>query len=1127
MTTNYLEELKDPYKVQSLLSEYIRDKSNIKITDVNAPITILMDSVSHLYTNMSDKIDNLENRLYMKNINRLNDIYKYLENEELSDLYGKPSKFNFFLLINIRDLIDRIEATGVTDNIIEIKIPKGMEITISGFDNVVFSNYHELILKINKVTLNHWLTYADSEIQIEPFLINRDDTQLNSVMLEYNTIKYLRITFPLYQFQRSEYEQGINNKINVSFENQLMGMEFFKYSTILDGIYHNVEKINLVHEDANYDINRLTGKFRYLNENSIEVSIPIIYRSNGLITDNDQVKLLVYTTRGEKGNITIPIEEDNQSSSIRVTFNLLRNQRKYYDKDINFIGENSEIDRYTILDNNFRFIKGGESRKPFNIIKENVINNYSKNEIPINENELKLYLKNKGFNLDIYKETITNKIYIAHREMKLDNLTLPTYNTLSIIINPNQITSLNDISIDNSLDPNYKNITHGVYKKGNIITITPDTIWEVNEEENTANIIPRGNLIENRKFNNTQVKLNELNERNLMFFPFNININLDRIYPTCEVFNFNDPKIENSKQTDKNLNIEPNLLVESFRINKISYRYKDYFRLEFVIINEDSNITIDTTAFDGNVSGTENTTSLNINELLPVLTFRNNKNNLIYKTGKFLRMEEVEGSLFTNYIFSIDLETDYITDILSEEQHINIKAKSNINKNLHDQFIKINQDVNLTILRQKNIEEVDNLSLNHIPEDYKQFIRIINFQFNIKFGDDITGFFENDFNVVKEVNQDNYLRYSETQYASLSSDEYKKDNLGTVICVRDDNDEVIFAHDVFRNSSGDSFLVFDDILHTEPRLSSDPNDIEEYDELNPRHIKLSNMLTSEDIIEKEVEDDDGNMVMRKEIKDEVKLYYNTHTSDQTNGIVKGELQKRKNTYIFNTSGKKVILNEYGYPIEKGEYIRAPLTGVVLKDGMTDNFLNKFQLNMYLFDYKLKYVNNINLDKYIVNNVLLNMNELNEIREYLLYRTSIYYNPTNIRGISKYILNSNIENEEYIDKNFKIDVDVHLLESIYNRSENVNFIERTIYDVIYKNINNKILSVFDIITGIKNEISEDIVKNFNIKTLIRNRPGIYLLEKVNEEDTNYVNSILKLIDGNVILSPDIEISWIIV
>ena len=134
---NYSEELKDPYKVQSLISEYIRDNSSIEINDANAPITILIDSISHLYTNMSNKIDDLEDRLYVKNINKLNDIYKYLENEELSDLYGKPSKFTFFLLINIRELVDRAEAIGIDDDVIEIRIPKGLELTVNGFDNIL------------------------------------------------------------------------------------------------------------------------------------------------------------------------------------------------------------------------------------------------------------------------------------------------------------------------------------------------------------------------------------------------------------------------------------------------------------------------------------------------------------------------------------------------------------------------------------------------------------------------------------------------------------------------------------------------------------------------------------------------------------------------------------------------------------------------------------------------------------------------------------------------------------------------------------------------------------------------------------------------------------------------------
>ena len=1127
----YSEELKDPYKVQSLISEHIRDKSNIEINDPNTPITILIDSISYLYSNMTNKIDNLENRLYVKNINTLNDIYKYLENEELPDLFGKPSKFNFFLLINLRDLIDKAEAVGINDEVIEIKIPKGMELTINDFDNILFSNYHELVLKINKVTLNHWLTYADSEIQIEPFLIKRDDTQLNSILIEHNTIKYLRITFPFYQFRRTVFEP-VQRKITAPFTDQLMGMEFFKYTSIINGIYQNVEKINLVHEDANYDVNTLTGKFRYLNENEIEVSIPVIYRSNGLISENDKMRLLLYTTNGEKGNIEISIPEEDDISPVNIKFNLLQNQREHYDPYISLLGENNELNKYVIIDKNYRFTKGGEARKPFEIIKENAVHNYSKNKIPINENELRLYLKNKGYGLQVYKETITNKIYIAHKEMKLDNLILPTYNTLDIIIDPSDLTEIDDIpTIDDS------NILHGVYKKNNIITITPDTIWEINREENTANILTRGALIENSTFSNTQTKLNELNHRNLMFFPFNININLDRLYPTCEVFNFNTPEIKNRKQTNKNLDISLNLLVESFRINKISYRNKDYFRLEFSIINENQNLTIDTVnlneetvqkIINGDIKeyyNSEDFTSFNINELLPVLTFRNSQNEIVYKTGIFSNSYQEEGTELINYIFSIDLETNYITDILNEEQYINLKIKSNTTNILRDQFSKIMQDMNLTILYAKNIiDTINNLSLSHIPDIYNNYIQVIDFQFNIKFGEELTGYFGNDFNIIKKINLDNYERYSATEYSTLNADEYKKDSSGSLVCITDDNDNTVFTLDVFRNEDEDSFLVFDDISHISPSLASDATDVTVYDEINPRHIKLSNMLTEEDIVE------DETSPTNKKIKDEIRLIYNKQTEGEeqvSNVITKGELQKRRGTYAFDGKGQKTILQEFGHQVLKDEIVRDPLSGAVLLSGRTETVLNDFQLNMYLFDYKLKYVDNDNLYKYIVNNTLLNINNLKEIRNHLLYRTSVFYNPTNTYGFNQYRINLDVDNIEYIDKNFKIDLNIHILEDTYSQSENINFIEKTVQNVIYKNINNKTLSVFDIITDLKTEISNEIILDINIKTLIRNRPGIYLLEKVNEEDVNYVNTILKEINGIVTLSPDISIEYTVV
>ena len=1128
---NYSEQLKDPYKIQSLISEYIRDKSKIDINDPNAPITILIDSISHLYTNMSNKIDNLEDRLYVKNINNLNDIYKYLENEELPNLYGKPSKFNFFLFINVRELIDKAEAIGLNDEIIEIKIPKGLELTINGFDNIPFSNYHELVLRINKITLNHWLTYGDSEIQMEPFLIERDDTQLNSFMMELNTIKYLRITFPFYQFKRYVFEP-IQRIIKAAFEDQIMGMELFKYTSIINGVYQDVEKINLVHEDANYDINTITGKFRYLSENEIEISIPTIYRSNGLITNKDKVKLLLYTTKGEKGNITIPIPDEDEISLINTEFNLLANQRENYEQDITLFGEGNELNRYIILDRNYRFIKGGESKKSFEIIKENVIHNYSKNSIPVNENELRLYLKNKGYKLEIYKETITNKIYIAHKEVMLNDLILPTYNTLNIIIDPNDITEIDNISTEDN------SILHGVYKKNNIITIRPDTIWEVNREENTANILARNALIDNLVFSNTQSKLNELNTRNLMFFPFNININLDRIYPTCEVFNFNSPKIENKKQTDKNLDIFLNLLVETFNVYKISYRNKDYFRLEFSIINENENLVIEINSLnertnniivDGKITSKyitndqneeEIPTSININELLPVLTFKNTQDELIYKTGRFLNTYQEENSELINYIFYIDLETDYITNIFNEKQHLNIKAKSNTSKDLHDQFVKIKQDMNLTILYAKNVvNNINNINLNHIPDIYINYIRVINFQFNMNFGDELTGYFGNDFNIIKKLNLENYERYSATEYSTLDTDEFKRDNFGQPVCATDDNENTIFTFDVFRNSDGDSFLVFDDISHDRPCLASDADDVSIYDEINPRHILLSNMLTEEDL--------DNSL----SIKDTIRLIYNTQTTGEeqvSNVTTKGELQKRRGTFVFNDEGKKTILQEYGYQVLKDEIVRDPLTGARLLSGSTESTLNDFQLNMYLFDYKLKYVNNDDLNQFIVNNTLLNIENLKEIREHLLYRTSIYYNPTNTYGISKYILNFDINREEYLDKNFKIDIDVHILEDVYNRSENINFIKNTVQDIIYKNINNQILSTFDLISKINKELKEEFILNCNIKTLVPNRPGIYALEKVNNNDTNYIGTILKQDDNNNIsISPNININYIVI
>lgn len=388
----------NPVAVQKMsldVLKMVRD-NDINIVDATNPYVHCLETTAFNVTAFMHQNEAATRRLYPVAAMSMEDLYLHMSDKEYVGQHATPSKAVFKILLNKTELLSRmITVPGTT--VKKITIPRN---TIFYASDIPFSLQYPVDIKqpahggiqISYVTdkLSPLKTLTTNAIDWEE-LRNPDD-----------------VSFIQFEVEADQFfvEQRTNDVSAVS--------GFTTEIPLTDKYYHlrcysqnadlSYTEIGVTHTSQVYDPFKVTAIIKVFDK-SVEVNIPGIYTTTGLITG--KIRIDLYQTRGPLNASLGSYRAEDYSAE---WVNLDENDNTIYTTPIsNF----RSIVIYSVTN-----VNGGKSGATFLELKDRVIRNtIGTGNIPITNVQLEDTLMDSGYEIIKNIDTITNRTYLASRAL--------------------------------------------------------------------------------------------------------------------------------------------------------------------------------------------------------------------------------------------------------------------------------------------------------------------------------------------------------------------------------------------------------------------------------------------------------------------------------------------------------------------------------------------------------------------------------------------------------------------------------------------------------------------------------------------------------------------------------------
>lgn len=466
----------------------------IDIVDPSNPFVFLLETATLLSTVAIEQNNILNRKQYPSVAVSEEDIYLHMSDEDYIDRFAKPAMGKFYLLLNSDEVHANIDALPTyfpqdhpkSGQPVERKvvIPRHTEITIA--DHKFTMQYPIEIRKLSYGGLQ--IVYDNTQISplytLESNIVNWFSTRIDGN-------NFIALEIPMQQMEIKEYSAPLN--ISAGFvKSYLLADKYYYTRAYLSNTDGSWEEIKTTHTDQIFDPTKVTALIKVFSDN-IRFEIPTIYFSNGLATDRN-LRLDIFTTKG-------PVE--------LVLSNYVSNQYAIRWVDL----ENEDNGFYYAPLKVFKSmavysidtISGGSDSVDFETLRERVIENaVGKPNIPITNTQVVTTLNNAGFNVVKNLDNITDRQFLATKEIPNAVDALRGVTDISLLSNVSESPIATAIRTVQTTIDELKNL-NTVFDNGTRITISSNTLFKdndgiiipvPNDEVIALGAMPKENLID-------------------------------------------------------------------------------------------------------------------------------------------------------------------------------------------------------------------------------------------------------------------------------------------------------------------------------------------------------------------------------------------------------------------------------------------------------------------------------------------------------------------------------------------------------------------------------------------------------------------------------------------------------
>lgn len=529
---------KNPNSVQQVILDKLESAlAGTDISDATSPFMFNLEAAATIGAATINSSEPITRKLYPKLALTPSDLYRHMSDIDYLGRFASPSNTTIQLLLPLDSLLANAYVVPNSTDLKVITIPRDTKITVA---DVTLGIYYPIRIEI----------LHETDIQVMYDLTDSNPLQvLTATIISYNYVtlgetKYLSIDIPVDQFD------------TVSHVFPLDGVSDFRKSIVFsDNYYHTrayTDKGNGVwteimtsHNDIVYDISKPTLLLAVV-DNVLEVKVPDIYRTNGSV--GNAIRVDVYSTLGPT---TLDLGAIPPVNYQAVWTNLDRKQSTVESDVLNNIND--------LIIYGSELLTGGIAARSFEDLKEQVIYHTNSHVAPIRLNDIAIGLKPQGYIVQPLLDGVTNRVYLASKNLPLRN----RLGSVSPVLSAN---------VPVTIDPDVAGYSKSIIgnSRGRT-TVSPNTkyiydtqgIRVLTDEELTAIDV----------MSNTEV-VGWLNSNRVMFSPFHYVIDHTTPVLNTRVYYLQDPTVVARTFVDSNPvygvvtnSIQVELLDNSYRVS--------------------------------------------------------------------------------------------------------------------------------------------------------------------------------------------------------------------------------------------------------------------------------------------------------------------------------------------------------------------------------------------------------------------------------------------------------------------------------------------------------------------------------------------------------------------------------
>lgn len=383
------------------------------------------------------------------------DLYLHMSDADYINRFAVPAKTTFRLRFFLPELLNAMQYETET-GYMKLTIPRNTFFTVAGF---AFSMQYPIDIR--------QVAHGGLQITYDNSVLSPLQTlESNSVNYETMTTTdgdYVVLDIEATQFSVSQTQEPISKSKDLAISMQIT--DSFYHARV----YHKNkttgkwDELVTTHADGIYDVTVPTAVL-HVSDGILTVKIPQIYVNVGAL--NSTIRVDMYQT---KGAVNLPLA-DYPATSYGVTW------MTYDSTETNNVFSSGLPNMNAALWSD-QIVIDGQNEMPFEMLRKNVINNaVGPIRQAITPAQLETKLANAGYGLVKNVDNITDRVYLATREMPSPDLVTAT----TAATTGNKLLTAAAASIETlTVSTGALAAMPTVVDNGNSITITPDTLYQI------------------------------------------------------------------------------------------------------------------------------------------------------------------------------------------------------------------------------------------------------------------------------------------------------------------------------------------------------------------------------------------------------------------------------------------------------------------------------------------------------------------------------------------------------------------------------------------------------------------------------------------------------------------------